>query len=660
MRKFQWFTALAGLVTLALASCGGSGCDTSFGGSCGTGTGGAKGVASIILVSDRATMPSDNSLPANLTAFVRDANNNFLANVPVVFTADSGGITVSQAVTDTNGVAKASVSTLADPTNRRITVTAVADTKSTTALVDVSGTKLTIQGPTALTSGQQGSYEVVLNDAGGHGISGAAVTVQLPAFLTGTTTGLVTDSQGRATFLATGGTGGGPSPVTATALGESGSIDVAVNGNSITFTAPTPAVGSTVPTINLKTPTTFTIHYVINGVAQNGATVSLATTRGCFSAGTTCTGQPTTATVTTNGTGDASVQVVSDNAGGANVSASAGTAVGQITVQFISTVAASIEVQPSIFTLAPNTPPKTDQQSTISAIVRDINNNLVTGATVTFTLNDVTGGTLTVGSALSDLQGRAQTVYVAGTTTSAANGVHVTATVQGTTVTPKTVDLTVARRQVFISIGTGNLIHFNTDHSQYEAPYIVQVTDSSGAGVAGVQLSMSVLSEFYFKGYRVKGAQVWENCYTYPIDQCTSTTPKGAGSQLLPLNTTWGCADEDVNRNGILDVDLTATPPYSEDNNHNNLLDAGNIALVSPNSVTTNASGFINVSVFYPAEYAYWLQVTLQAQASVQGTAFSAQSTFYLPGLKDDFVIAAAPPGPVSPFGRGNACNDTL
>jgi hypothetical protein len=68
--------------------------------------------------------------------------------------------------------------------------------------------------------------------------------------------------------------------------------------------------------------------------------------------------------------------------------------------------------------------------------------------------------------------------------------------------------------------------------------------------------------------------------------------------------------------------------------------------------VTTDANGFATVSVYYPEEYAYWLQVTLQAQASVQGTAFSAQSTFMLPGLNQDFAIANSPPGPISPFGQ--------
>jgi hypothetical protein len=212
---------------------------------------------------------------------------------------------------------------------------------------------------------------------------------------------------------------------------------------------------------------------------------------------------------------------------------------------------------------------------------------------------------------------------------------------------------------VFISIGTGNAIIANTSKTQYQKDYIVQVTDSNGAGVAGVPVAMSVLSNYYFEGYRVKGTANWVNCYTTtlaPGDQCAAG---GGGATLYPPTgpaptPNWGCTDEDsflqgFARNGILDP--------GEDLNSNGRLDAGNIALVSPSTVTTDGNGFATVSVFYPEEYAYWLQVTLQAQASVQGTAYTAQSTFMLPGLIDDFALSGSPPGPISPFGEHSSCN---
>jgi hypothetical protein len=648
MRTIRWLTALA---ALALAACGGgstSGCNGNFaGGSCGTT--GASAVASVILVSDTASIPSDNSVPANFTAYVRDGNNNFVANVPVIFSADTGGVSVTQATTDTNGVAKAAISTLGNKTNRTITVTALADKIKATATVDVAGTTIAVQGPTSLTTGQQGSYSVALNDSAAKGIAGATVTVSATGGVTAGSTSFVTDNQGRGTVTLTGGTSG-TGTLTVSGMGQTATASVQVSGNALSFTSP--SANTNVP---LGQTQSITVNYLVNGAAPNpAATISLATTRG----------QLSVSSVTTDGSGNATFTITSANAGGAIVTATVGAAASaSLPLQFISQTPAHIDVQPSLFTLAPNTPPKTDQQSTISAVVRDSANNLVTGALVTFNVTDVSGGYLTVSSATTDLQGRAQTVYVAGSATSAANGVHVTGNVlnsSGAIVDSKTVDLTVAKRQVFISIGTGNGIVANSSKTQYQKDYIVQVTDSNGAGVSGVALSMSVLSNFYFKGYRIKGTTDWTDCYTVPIDQCTNMA--GLGATVFPHtdsahNDLWGCQDEDTlvaatAHNGILDP--------GEDLNGNGKLDAGNIALVSPATITTDANGFATVSVFYPEEYAYWVQVTLQAQTQVQGTAFFAQSTFMLPGLDTDFQIANTPPGPTSPFGIGNSCTDTL
>ncbi len=141
MRKLRWISAL---LTLALAACGGStnDCGSSFGQPCGSDGTNAMPVASMMLVTDSITIPSDNSATATLTAYVQDANNNFLSDVPVSFKPSSGGIAVTQGVTDANGVATATLSTLGDPSNRTITVTATADKITATATIDVTGTTL--------------------------------------------------------------------------------------------------------------------------------------------------------------------------------------------------------------------------------------------------------------------------------------------------------------------------------------------------------------------------------------------------------------------------------------------------------------------------------------------------------------------------------------
>ena len=239
MRNFRWFSAL---LVLALAACGGgSGCGTSFasGSGCGgTPTPAGPVVASVLLVSDKTSIPSDNSVEANLTAYVRDQNNNFLSGVTVIFTVDTGGVGVTQAVTDANGTATATLNTLGDPNNRTITITATAEKITATASVDVTGTQIAIsQGPLALTTGQVGTYTVALNDAGAKGIANTAVTVQPPANLTVSSTTLTTDSTGRASFTGTAGSGAS-GQLTVSALGVSDTKTITVSGDSLTFTAP--------------------------------------------------------------------------------------------------------------------------------------------------------------------------------------------------------------------------------------------------------------------------------------------------------------------------------------------------------------------------------------------------------------------------------------
>lgn len=598
------------MATLLLAACGG-GSDpegSAFApGASGGGTTPPVTVTRVLLLSDVSTIASDNSLPAQLTAYVQDATNQFIADVPVVFTASSGGLQITRAVTDANGTATATLNSAGDPTIRNITVTATAAGIAATAQIGVTGTTLTLQGPAALTAGQVGTYTIALANAANAGIGNRAVTITVPAFVTSSTASVTTNSQGQGQFTVTGGSSGTGS-ITISALGVTTQQAISVNGNAMTFSAP--AANAEVP---LNTAQTITARYTQNGAAVAGVTINFATTRGTLSA----------ASAVTNGAGDATVTVQSASAGGAVISATepVSNSTGQRTIEFVATVPASIDAQPSLFTVAPS------QVSTITALVRDAAGNLVKGRTVVFTLTDVTGGNLSVGSAVTDSQGRAQTVYTAGSVTSANNGVQIVATVQGTAITD-TINLTVAGRQVFISLGTGNQIT-EPNTAQYKKEYVVQVTDSTGAGVPNVAVSLQILSITYYKGYRQYVSPLWNTVHTAT------------------------CADEDVNRNGILDS--------GEDFNSSTRVEAGNIATISPSSVTTDASGFALVNVFYPQEYAYYLDVSLNALASVQGTEFTRTTLFQLPGLSTDFNSQnTAPPGPISPFGQSASCADTL
>jgi hypothetical protein len=459
----------------------------------------------------------------------------------------------------------------------------------------------------------------VLLDAAGNGIGGQTVDVSSANGNTLASASLTTDSSGQAQVAVTA-SAPGLDTLTATALGISATTDLSVSDDSFVLTAP--LVGDEI-ILNTATPVSLT--WSVGGVAQAGQTITFSSTRGTLSS----------PTAITDGAGVATVSIQSTNAGPAQITATnANNTSTAVDVQFIADTPANIDVQANPFTVGPN------EQSQITAIVRDSAGNLVTNATVQFDLQDVTGGQLSVASAQTDFLGRAQTFYTSSSTTSANNGVVITGTVQGTAIADS-VALTVAQREVFISIGTGNTI-FEPNSAQYRVEFAIQITDSQGNGVEGVTVQAGILSDNYYKGF-------------WFFDVL-------AGSWFQ--NVTAGpCADEDTNRNGVLD--FFPNVPVDEDVNLSGRIEAGNIATVAAQSTgtgtfSTDQAGFGIIDVIYPQDHARWVEVTLEAKTSVQGTEFASASSFVLPINGDDVDDEnEAPPGTISPFGSSGSCLDT-
>ena len=623
MHKLKLFllTAAAAL----LAACNSGGDNTLFGNNPGNGgTGTTPTVATLTLLTSSPQMPSDGSAPATITALVRDSNNNVMEDVGVVFMASTGSLTVaSPSTTNADGVVTATLTTAGDPTNRTITVTAIAGgSVQSTVDVNVVGTSLTLNGPSSLPLGSMGTYNVVLTNAGGTGIGNTSVAITSSLSNGISQTPIITDAQGRASFMLNA-TNGGTDNLTADALGIQAGKTVDISTDAFTFS--TPAADTE---IALGTNAVVTVNWTQGGAAVQNSPIDFSTTRGTVSAGT----------VNTDANGDASITVTANNAGPAVVTAtnSSGTSI-QLSVEFVATTPAVLELQADPFTVA------TNAQSTITAVVRDAAGNLVKNQTVNFVLTDVTGGSLSVAQAITTSQGRAQTFYTATATTSAVNGVQITATVQGTPAATDTVYLTVAQRQVFISVGTGNEIT-ESNTAQYTKEWVVQVTDAQGVGVAGANVQFSVHSERYWDGVRFfpPGGKAWVTDASTPIGDMV-------GGYDSP-----GCPDEDIDRDGVLDP--------GEDLNGNNRIEAGNIASAAAKdggggALTTDANGFGIIEVSWPQEYAYWLEATLEVRLTVQGTEFVRSTTFLLSGSAQDFTNeAVAPPGVTSPFGTDGLC----
>lgn len=628
--------------TLALAGCGGGTGSGPLTGGTGTptGTGTTPAVKSMTVTTSMPQIPSDGSKTATISALLRDANNNVMANVPVSFQSSSGALTVTQGTTGTDGMATATLSPAGDPSNRTITVTAAAASTTATVTVDVVGTKLSLSGPSSLVLNASGNYTATLQDAAGNGITGQTATVTSAKDNTLNPATFTTDANGQGTFSVTA-VNSGTDTITASAAGLQATENVSVSSDAFSFTSP-PA--SPIPNVNIGTSETVTVVWKNSGAAVANTPVTFAATRGTLN-GTS----QNSVTVNTDSGGSASVTISSLTAGPSVISAS-GTGPGggvsaQITVNFVATTPSAMAVQAS-----PATVP-TQGQSTITATVRDANNNLVQGQTVDFSITqDSTGGSLSAASAVTNEQGQATTVYTASTTTSSSNGVVIGASVPGTAVSGST-SLTVGGATVSLSLGTGNTISA-LNSTQYELPYTVQAVDSAGNPVSGVKVNFTVDSLGY-----IKGCRLWNS-----VTSCVpfNTTASGTGAwiavpttassdpEAFSLDGITGCITEDADNDGI------------EDNNYNNdsnIIYPGEVASTDVTSATTDTSGTASVNLIYPKDHASYVAVELTATATASGTQSSTSVKFWLPVLAADVQSAtSAPPGPYSPYGTASTC----
>jgi hypothetical protein len=583
----------------------------------------------VSLTTSAPQIPSDGSKAATITALVRDANNNLLQGVTVAFTASSGGLTVTQKTTDATGSAIATLNSANDPTNRTITVTATAGTATATIPVSVTGTVLSVSGPPSLVLGSQGTYTVSIANSNNTGIANTTVTLASALGNTLSAATVVTDATGKKTFTVTAAKSGTDS-ITATALGATAAQSVQVSAQNFQFTTPVASNLST--NVNLGAAQPLVVTWTVNGVAQANQTVSFAATRGTLSA----------ASAVTDASGNASVTISSTVAGPATVTASATGVSAQQNLEFIATAPSAISVQASPATIP------TQGSSTITATVRDANNNLVENQVVDFqTVNDITGGTLSVASATTNAQGQAQTVYTGSTTSSATNGVVIQATVQGTAITA-TADLTVGGLTVFLSLGTGNQLLESADKTTFMIPYVVIAVDAAGNPVANTAITLTVHALRYYKG-------TYTGAPTGPYVPVYSVT----GSYTI----TGGCPNEDANFSGVYSPAEDGFPPssapgYNPFGNQNGKLDPGGTAVASPAGVTTGANGTASFNVIYPEDQAFWVRIELIATTTVSGTESTANTSFLLPILASYLTGPATPPGFISPYGVANVCTN--
>jgi hypothetical protein len=593
--------------------------------------------ASMVLLAGSPQLDSDGATTVTLTANVKDVGNRALKDQDVVFSTNSGVLVVTNAKTDANGNATATLGTGGDPTNRTITVTATTGGLTVTNTVNVTGTTISISGQQSMSFGDTKDLTIFLKNSNGTGIAGKTIAVTSANGNTLAAATYVTNANGQITVRATIDKPAGNDTITAAAIGAIKTFGLTVSNAILKIRTPDLSPGGDpskdVGKIDINTWQVVMATYTNAGVPVIGATVQFTTTRGTLDA----------ANAVTDNAGVATVNVRSTNSGPADIAASvAGDTSAVKSVEFIAPTPASITAQASPAVIGTNAAGMEGEKSLIAAVVRDANNNLVAGRTVNFTIiSDVSGGKLSPASAITDSYGTANAYFIAGGATTPLNGVTIQAALPAFPAVPsKTTTLTVGGKALFISLGTGNKI-MEFDVKTYQVDFTALVTDAAGHPVENALVVPTVTPMHYRKGYYLWSGKVW-----YPVGTLA------AGSSTLPAVP--ACMSEDrITRNPIYDYNGILDP--GEDQNGNDLLDPGGVVAVT--ATPTDSNGISTVRIFYAKWYAHWVTAKLEVWATTVGSTASASAIFDLPVSGEDVANETmAPPGHPSPFGISTTC----
>jgi hypothetical protein len=581
----------------------------------------------LTLTTDSGTLQSAGASGSEVTvtALVKDSNNTVMSGVKVDLSADAGSLTAGTRLTDANGRVTEKLSTGGDASSRQIKVTAsIAGLAPVSTTVAVSGTRLTVNSNSAVNLGATTDVTVKLVDSAGNALSGKTVTFSAARNQVTVKGGgsAVTDAAGQL-ILSYSGSSSGSDVITVKSMGETASASIAVGSSSFNV-AVVDGSDAALNAVDINVCQRVLVRSLGSTVLTGTATVS--SSRGIVYSDASCTSALNSGVPFVAGNATAYLRATSPGVATLNATASSTGSTAQGVVEFVAPLlpSSTVTVQADPAVLAANIPGSTSQQTTIRAVVRDgtAQNNLVKNAVVSFSIvSDPSGGTLTQPSVVTTgADGAASISYIAGTSSTAADGVVIRAQVQGVAATG-TATLTVAGKSLFISAGTGNSVA-TPDSTTYRMDYAVFVSDASGNAVPGVKVTAAVRPRYYYKGVMVF---------------------VGTDGPWVP-QASYACPNEDVDGNGLLGG--------GEDVNNNGRLDPG-IPINVTSTGTTDASGKATVSLTYPRDRAKWMSVDL----TIRGQAAGSEAVYvaYIPrllGAADDYRDKAiTPPGATSPFG---------
>ncbi|WP_417706438.1 Ig-like domain-containing protein [Rheinheimera aquimaris] len=599
-------------------------------------------VGSVALIADTLQLGSSTASKVELTALVRDTNNVVLADVPVNFSSDSGELVQIDSVTGENGVARATLTTQTNKNNRDIKVMARVQQQSSELTVSVVGTAIEVAAPDSVVLADSTTIDMFLTDSNGAGIQGVEIEVTSSLGNTLSDTSPATSGNaGKASFTYTA-VNSGTDTLTVTALGATNSVVINISADAFAF-IDTDTEDGQVLEVDLNTAQALNVEWLVNNTANVGQEVTFNTTRGVIADSAANLVTSVTSSDVTDAEGKAQAFVRSQFAGLATISAVGGEGSDAVSakkvIEFVAVNPTKVETQAFPAQVGAG------ESSTVRAIVRDANNNPVKNQVVVFSLDNSAGGVISTGTAVTNSQGIASTVFTADANTGGGvNGENliVKAALQNDNTIFDDADIAVGKRTLFFRFGTGNEIT-KPSPSTYAKEFSIVVTDSSGNPVANQQLNVAALPTIYYKGFWTESPPAPETFKAWvPVIVDT-------------------CASEDSNYNGVLDplfdVNGNVIPGTGEDVNSDGQLTPGNVATVQ-RTVTADENGIATFVVTYPQDYAPWVNVRLQVSGFAAGTENVAYRNYILGYSAEDVTTETSPP-PSNPLGREVGCDNT-
>jgi len=578
------FCSLAIFILVTVPGCGTQ--DSS-----GSSSGSSSSVSTLLLSSDVNSILSNGIDEATLTVRALDQNNAAVSGAVISLRASGGVLSDSSVTTNNQGYATFYLESGAITSAEVVTISASSGSTVATETVSVLGTTVTLTANTnsvGLSGGSTATLTAYVRDGSGDPIEG--VSVSLDSDL-GTINGssasisLITNSSGMVTAEFAGGTIAGTATITLTGP-ETKTVSILISDAQFKLT------DTQGGSFNISTTDGIKLTWIdSSGNPVANETVSFEATKGTFDT----TGN-NFIDIVTDSLGQASTVFHPTTVGADTILVKSSASSGNLQDTLALTILAgdpatvTVNVNPSVVSRSSGgvTP-----EATVSATVLDANNRAVQGVEVAFSLIDGPGGGEGIfpAKATTNAAGVATTIFSSGGQISRQEGVTILAKVVVDPSVSDTVSLTIANQPATIVIGETNKIVTLTigdAEDVYALPFTVLVTDTNGSAIPNQEVSLSVYPTYFRTGY---------------YDDNTKSDSLVEGQTF---------ANEDVNRNGILDT--------GEDTVFvNGRLDPGGVVAIT-SAAMTDSNGFAGFNLTYAKSFGNWVDVEITATTNVSGT----------------------------------------